>query len=257
MRIGIGLGLGAGGSPQWSPLRESSVNHWYYAGSNVTLATTKASVWGDRDTPAKDISQGTDAQRPTYASTGGPFGDSPHLLFDGNVNTRLVAAAAADWAFLHNASDKFLAVSYVATGGSYQNIIDTCDWTSTNVGIALVHRGGSQLINLVIANGTGAQALSVESAAGSATDSAAHVVLFTMTAAGVYVVYVDSVSVLSGTWANTPSAAAPTYAMTVGGRASATSFDLFGKVGEIVTGTGVPDAALRAKITNYMNFTAR
>lgn len=256
MRIGRGLGLGAGGGRHWTPLSAASVNHWYYAGALVTQAGT-VSAWGDQDTPTANLAQATAGKRPTYVATGGPFGNSPHLLFDGGADTLIAASTAADWAFLHNATDKFIAVSYVATGGSYQNIIDTCDWTATNVGISLVHRGGSQLINLVIANGTGAQVLSVESAAGSATDNAAHVLLFTMTVAGAYVVYVDGVSVLSGTWANTPSAAAPSYPLSVGGRGAATGFDFFGKVGEIVTGTGVPDATLRAKLNAYLNFTTR
>lgn len=237
-------------------MRASIVNHWFYAGALVTQSGT-VSAWGDQDSPAANLSQSTAGRRPAYSGTGGPFGNSPRLTFDGNNDTMLAAATASDWKFLHNASDKFFAVSYLATGGSFQVIADTCDWTSTNVGFSFYHRGGTQAVGLLLANGNGAQALSVESAAGSVTDSVAHVAIVTMTAAGAYAVYVDGASVLSGTWANTPSASNPTSPLAIGSRASSTSFDFFGDVAEIVTGAGVPDAATRARLLTYLNFTSR
>lgn len=255
--IGISLANTSGvvGSVGWQPGRIA--NHWYFAADNITLNTTKIATWGDKMSPAADLTQGTAGKQPTQTTTGGPFGNSAYALFDGNVDTSVGAASAADWKFLHNASDKFFAVSYVATVGSYQVLADTCDWSGTNIGFSFYHRGGTQAVGIQMSNGNGAQALTVESAASSVTDNASHVAIFTMTAAGAYAVYVDGTSVLSGTWANTPSASNPSFALRIGGRASSTSFDFFGKVGEVITGAVVPDAAARARLDAFMRFTAR
>lgn len=241
----------------WFPISELEVNHWYYGGDLVTLSSTKAAGWGDKDTPAANLAQATSGKQLTYVANGGPFGDSPHLLFSGASDTAITAATASDWTFLHNATNKFIAVSYVAAGGGSQVIVDTCNWDVDKNGISLVHVGGSQAIGLVISNANVAQYVSVQSANGTATDNVAHVLIFTMTAAGVYEVFVDGVSVLSGTWANTPAAGAAAFPLNIGGRANTTSFDFFGKVGEIVSGAVVPSASLRTKLTNFMNFTAR
>lgn len=56
----------------WSPARLRSLALWLDAAdaSTITLATTKISQWNDKSGNGRNVTQGTDAERPTYTTNG-------------------------------------------------------------------------------------------------------------------------------------------------------------------------------------------
>lgn len=56
---------------------------WWRPGVGVTLNGSKVATWADQSGNGHDLSNGTDAARPTYNATGGP-NSKPSMLFDGS-----------------------------------------------------------------------------------------------------------------------------------------------------------------------------
>jgi hypothetical protein len=59
----------------------SALKAWYVADTGITLATTKVTTWDDQSGNGFHLTQGTDAQRPTYNATG--FNGLPTVEFSG------------------------------------------------------------------------------------------------------------------------------------------------------------------------------
>lgn len=241
---------------EWSPIGDPLVRSYYDPSVGYqTLNGTDVSSWDDRGPAADDATQATASQQPAYVTAGGPFGGLPHLSFDGTDDHRLVAATNTDWKLLHDGTGCFVAFRYYATGGASQVILDTSGWLTTGVGLTLYHAGGTEDFGLLIANGTGAQALNEITVSGAIANSAVHDVIFEFKGAD-YELWIDGASVLSGTWANSPSAAAPTADLTIGGRATSNTFDFFGQLRDVIIGTDLTTAALRTSINTYLARTA-
>lgn len=236
----------------WSPLTEPLVRSYFDPTEGFqTLNGADVSSWTDRGSAGDDAVQATASQQPAYVTAGGPFGGLPHLSFDGADDHRLVAVTATDWKLLHDGTGCFVAFRYYATGAGSQVILDTSGWLTTGVGLTLYHAGGTEDFGVMIANGTGAQALNEITVSGLIANNTVHDVIFEFKGAD-YELWIDGVSVLSGTWANTPSAAAPTADLTIGGRATSTNFDFFGQLRDVIVGTDVTDAELRTNIDTYL-----
>lgn len=259
MRIGLGMGLGAGGSP-WTPLRSSLVRHWYDPKRGLTLNVADASGWADQGTGSKALAMADAARQPAYVAAGGVFGTLPHLAFTSANNDELAAASAADWKFLHNGTGMFVALRFRATAVATMVMLSTMELSSANVGVTLLWDSASSgYCQLLVSNGDGAAyEANIQSANGSATINTAHTVIawFQDGASSEVGIEVDGATPVTASFTATPATGNPTVPLTIGSRPNAAATDFNGEFGDIVIGTAAPDAALRAQLRTFLGRTS-
>lgn len=225
---------------------------WYDPRQLVTLNGTDVSALGNRGTESRSISQATPANQPAYVSAGGVFGgpEYPHIAFTSANNDRLESAAS--WSFLHDGTGMCIAVRYRATptGG---HLIDTCNASPANVGITLLHDGAGARAQIVIANGSGAYLANLQTNASSVANDTAHTLIawWKKGAPREVGIAVDGVVLSTVAASLAPSAAAPSFNMGVGRRASAANA-LQGEIGQLVLLRTAPDSVMIARLHQFL-----
>lgn len=259
MRIGLGLGLGVGGSP-WNPTRSPLVRHWYDPKRGLTLNVADVSAWADQGSGAKSVVQATDAQQPAYVAAGGVFGNLPHIAFTGANNDELQATSAADWKFLHDGTGMFVAMRFRPTAAGMLSLVNTLGLSSGSVGVALVWDSTSSgYCQMFISNGDGGgYEANIQTLNGSAPINTAHTVIawFQDGASQEVGIEVDGGTPVTASFTATPAAGNPDYPLTIGSRPNAAANDLTGEIADVVIGTGAPDATLRAHLRTFLGRTS-
>lgn len=245
MKIALSTSLSASGST-WSPASLSIVKHWYVArGDAVALSSGAVATAIDLGRGAKSITQAVAGQRPAYAASGGVFGALQHWSHVAASDQELAASTAADWKFLHDGTGMAIYMRARPTAAAGQQcLVNTERINSNNVGIGVFWDSSSSgILQLLIANaGGGAYPVNVVTANGSAPIN---------TEFRVRATYKESISpeatlranggaLVTAAFAAAPSAANPSYPLTIGGRPSAAANDFTGDVQEIIICDAIP-----------------
>lgn len=103
----------------FDPRRISGIYAWYdaSAASSITLNGTNVSEWRDLSGGGRHVSNGTAATQPAY-TLAGQNGRNCLTFTNPGGGKRLTAAAASDWAFLHNGLSLYAMYLVAASAGT-------------------------------------------------------------------------------------------------------------------------------------------
>jgi len=101
MRLGLGLGLALGDSVGYDatdPRKYGTPAWWHKSDAGITLNVSKVASWADQSGNGNDVTQGTDAARPTYFASGGP-NSYPSLKFNNQSLNKTLGSPiiTTDW----------------------------------------------------------------------------------------------------------------------------------------------------------------
>jgi len=251
------LGIVASASePPFSPASIANLKAWYDASdtATITVSGTAVTQWNDKSANGYNLTQGTAGKRPlsgTRTQNGLNAVD-----FDGSDDV-VVAASAADWAFLNNtggstyfftifadtsATDRFL---FATDGGLSANIGSNSSVTSSDFVQSVVSRGAS-----------GALAV-LQVTTQTATDNTASYWSFlsdpnNATAANRIKIWKNGANPINtNALTNAPTTSNPTYALNLGGLSNF-SLSFNGLICEAIFYSGLLSATDQGKVETYL-----
>lgn len=241
MRIGLGLGLCAGGGAPWNPSRlGSALRVWLRADTGIALNGATVSAWTDLSGNGLDCSQGVAGAQPTYQASDANFGGHPSLLFDGGD-----MLAGAGSVMSGSVSHAIFIAARVVTAPAVKGIVGVGADGGALHGISTIAMFTSGTNKWWW--GTNDQATPL----GSLPDTNPHILSKTYEHAGSnpMIGYVDGAQDATTNFGGSPPVITAGYVV---GALSSVSNGANVEIAEVVILSGLPSAANRTTLTRYL-----